>query len=205
MLESNAGAAPTRETPKWTGILTHRDPKGRFSVRFATDWAWFVIDEPIGTAVGATREGVGAYPNPEDPNTLLTMWVAPLDVAVRAEDYPELAEGVDAGLSAHEECQVLATEDVTIDNLLKFVRVYTFRDGEVTRKRQQWLIYAHTWLFCLTWQGSTVEEYEYWYAMANQTFHTMDLPQELMFATDRDFADVYESPKSAEAGETLEN
>ena len=64
--------------------------------------------------------------------------------------------------------------------------------SDVTRKRQQWLIYAHTWLFSLTWQGSTVEEYEHWYAMANQTFHTLDMPQELMFATDRDFADAYE-------------
>ena len=59
-------------------------------------------------------------------------------------------------------------------------------------------IYAHTWLFSLTWQGSSVEEYEYWYAMANQSFHTLEMPQELMFATDRDFADAYQASDPTE-------
>ena len=204
MIDPNAGALPARETPKWTGILTHRDPKGRFAVRFATDWSWFEIDREWNLE-DARCEGVGAAPNPEDPATVLEMWVAPLGFAVRAEDFADLRESVEASLANLDGCQILGTEDILIDNLVKFVRVYTFREGDVTRKRQQWLIYAHTWLFSLTWQGSSVEEYEYWYAMANQTFHTLDMPQELMFATDRDFADAYGGADAAEGGEMRDN
>lgn len=192
MSEPPAGAPAVRETPKFTGIRTHRDPKGRFSVRFATDWAWFDIDDPIATAEGARREGVGAYPNVDDLATVITMWVAPLDTPVRATDLVDLREGVEDGLASLEDCRIVASEDVVLDNLVKFIRVYTFREGEVTRKRQQWLLYAHTWLLCLTWQGSTVEEYDYWFAMANQTFHTMELPHELMFATDSAYTESYE-------------
>ncbi len=197
MLEPHAGGPPVRETPKWTGILTHRDPKGRFSVRFATDWAWFDIDRPWNVD-DARCEGVGAAPNPEDPASVLEMWVAPLGFAVREGDFAELRDSVETSLANLDSCQVLGSEDIVIDNLIKFVRVYTFREGDVTRKRQQWLIYAHTWLFSLTWQGSSVEEYEYWYAMANQSFHTLEMPQELMFATDRDFADAYQASDPTE-------
>lgn len=192
MTEPATGTTPARATPKFTGIRTHRDPQGRFAVRFATDWGWFDIDEPIGTAEGARREGVGAAPDPGDPATVIAMWVAPLDTPVRAEDLADLRDGVDEGLAALEGCQVLDTEDIVLDNLVKFVRVYTFREGDATRKRQQWLLYAHKWLLCLTWQGSSIGEYDYWYAMANQTFHTMDIPQELMFATDRNYSDAYD-------------
>lgn len=197
MLEPHAGGPHVRETPKWTGILTHRDPKGRFSVRFATDWAWFDIDRPWNVD-DARCEGVGAAPNPEDPASVLEMWVAPLGFAVREGDFAELRDSVETSLANLDSCQVLGSEDIVIDNLIKFVRVYTFREGDVTRKRQQWLIYAHTWLFSLTWQGSSVEEYEYWYAMANQSFHTLEMPQELMFATDRDFADAYQASDPTE-------
>ena len=89
MIDPNAGALPARETPKWTGILTHRDPKGRFAVRFATDWSWFEIDRPWNLE-DARCEGVGAAPNPEDPATVLEMWVAPLGFARSEEHTSEL-------------------------------------------------------------------------------------------------------------------
>ena len=38
------------------------------------------------------------------------------------------------------------------------------------RKRKQWLLYVDRWLQCLTWQGATARAYEYWFAMANQSF-----------------------------------
>lgn len=174
-----------RETPKFTGVRTHRDPQGRFSVRFATDWAWFTIDEAVGLDGASRREGIGALPNPDDAASYLSMWVTPLTVAVTADDLADLRDGVEEGLESLQGCQVIDTEDIILDNLVKFVRVYSYRDGDSVRKRQQWLIYAHNLLLCLTWQGSSLAEYDYWYAMANHTFMTMELPPELWFATDR--------------------
>ncbi|MEN9615037.1 MAG: hypothetical protein RL022_459, partial [Chloroflexota bacterium] len=52
MTENGTGSGDVRETPKFTGVRTHRDEKGRYSVRFATDWQWFTIDEPIGDPDG---------------------------------------------------------------------------------------------------------------------------------------------------------
>ena len=196
MTENGTGSGDVRETPKFTGVRTHRDEKGRYSVRFATDWQWFTIDEPIGDPDGVRREGIGAAPNAADPSSALTMWVTPLETSVTVEDLADLREGVDQGLVSLEGSLILSTEDLVLDNLIKFVRVYTFREGDATRKRQQWLLYVDRWLMCLTWQGSSVEEYDYWYAMANHTFMTMELPPELWFATDRDLAGLNREPES---------
>jgi hypothetical protein len=42
------------------------------------------------------------------------------------------------------------------------------------------------WQIALTYQGSSPEEYEYWFALANYSFATFTIPEALWFATDRD-------------------
>jgi hypothetical protein len=207
-----------RETPKFTGVTTYRDPLGRFSIRYPSDWATFEIRDGLpplskraqralqtregrarqtakvlATARKANeaqpipaREGFGFAPNPADPHTSFTVWVSPLAERVVAEDLPELKAGVDAGLAALQQCRIEAAQDDTLSNLVKFERIYTFHDGEATRKRKQWLLYVDTWMMCLTYQGSSPEEFQYWYAMANQSFFGFELPYELWFMTDRD-------------------
>jgi hypothetical protein len=140
----------------------------------------------------AAREGIGFAPNVQDPATVFTVWVSPLPANVVAEDLEELREGVEAALQALEDCHVdVATENV-FGNLIRFERVYTFRERQgpddpgAIRKRKQWLLYVDRWLLCLTWQGSNEEEYDYWFAMANQTFLTFEIPEALWFATDRE-------------------
>jgi hypothetical protein len=197
-----------RETPKFTGITTYADPQGRFTFRYPTDWHAFDIKEVAGegerqspdtSAVESPpapvqalviREGLGVVPNPDDPDTLLTAWVAPLEEHVIAEDLDDLKAGVDAGLAELEDCHVEASSDTVLGNLIKFERIYTFRDPATgaTRKRKQWLLYVDEWLMSLTWQGSSPEEYQYWLAMANQSFFSFNIPEALWFATDRDLA-----------------
>ncbi len=199
-----------RDTPKFTGISTYRDPLGRFSIRYPSDWNMFEIREGVPARRGKlrkarvanskrlateanplpVREGIGFSPDPEDTHTAFTMWVSPLAEAVVAEDFAELRQGVDAGLEALEDCQVESADDDILSNLIKFERIYTFREGGETRKRKQWLLYVDTWLMCLTWQGSSPETYSYWLAMANQSFLTFELPHGLWFAVDRELAAV---------------
>lgn len=38
----------------------------------------------------------------------------------------------------------------------------------------------------LVWQGSTVDEYDYWLPMGNYSYATFEIPEALWFATDRD-------------------
>jgi hypothetical protein len=54
------------------------------------------------------------------------------------------------------------------------------------RKRKVWAMYVGKWLIVMTYQGETVEEWEYWYAMANQSFFHFVIPPELWFSMDRD-------------------
>ena len=244
---SNVPAAPAatlarRETPKFTGITIHHDPRGRFTIRYPSDWHVFEInsDVPVTEVVSdgalaaggkkaatgarrprrsrrgkpeppriAAREGIGFAPNAEDPATVFTAWAAPLHERVVAEDLDDLREGVEEALRLLDDCQVeVATENV-FGNLIRFERVYTFGErvagsqaddtGEAgdagqtsrdapaaVRKRKQWLLYVDRWLICVTWQGSSIEEYEYWFAMANQSFLTFEIPEALWFATDRE-------------------
>jgi hypothetical protein len=203
------------ETPKFTGISSYRDHLGRFSIRYPTDWHTYEIRQGVSARRGhnrkarrnspgkgsapaprsptaedplPARDGIGFAPDPADPHTSFSAWVSPQGESVVAEDLEVLRSGVDAGLEALDDCRIEHAADDVLSNLVKFERIYTFREGESVRKRKQWLLYVDTWLMCLTWQGSSPEAYHYWYAMANHSFHSFELPQALWFATDRDLA-----------------
>ncbi|HEX2037076.1 MAG TPA: hypothetical protein VHS99_23090 [Chloroflexota bacterium] len=217
-----------KETPKFTGITIHRDPRGRFVVRYPTGWHTFEIrsDEPLvdssafrvprselsanselGTANGelepAGREGIGFAPDAHDPHTALTVWAAPLEEPAVAEDLEPLKAGLDEGLRQLDDCRVELASDTVLGNLLRFERIYTFRERPqhtpspiarsngaeappAVRKRKQWLLYVDRWLLCVTWQGSDPQTYDYWLAMANQCFLTFEIPEALWFYTDRE-------------------
>lgn len=197
-----------RESPKFTGIIIYRDPLGRFSVRYPKHWRFFELQggpadsDEVSSRLLTSREGVGFAPDPQHPHTAFTVWVAPLEHAVVAEDVEELKEGVEAGLQALNECRVDDASEVVLGNLIKFERVYTFRErlgsngSGALRRRKQWLLYVEKWLMCLTWQGSSPEEYQYWFAMANYSFLTFEIPEALWFATDRDLAGVHSAAAS---------
>ena len=175
----------TRQPPQFRGVSTYQDPLGRFSFRYPTDWQQFDLEG---------REGVMFAPNADDLQTSFTAWVTPLEHAVVAEDLEHLRAGVSEGLAKLADCKVDSASDVVLGNLIKFERVFTFRDDGALRKRKLWLLYVDKWLIVLTWQGSSEEEYEYWLAMANYSFATFNLPEALWFAIDRDL--VGHTPES---------
>ena len=207
MTERMTKQATERETPKFTGTTQYRDPLGRFSFWYPTDWTVFEISQGVPKTRGKkskarvaaakrateenplpVREGFGAAPSPDDPHTSVSCWVSPLPEKVVAEDFAELKQGVDEGFKALAGCTVELAQDDLLGNLVKFERVYTFSEGGEVRKRRQWLLYVDTWLMSLTYQGSSPEEYKYWLAMANYSFQTFQLPEALWYATDRTLA-----------------
>lgn len=167
----------TRQPPRFSGVTTYRDPLGRFSLRFPTDWHQFDVEG---------KEGVMYLPSLDDPETSFAAWVSQLEHAVVAEDLEELKIGVDEGLAQLTDSNVEAASEVVLGNLIKFERIFTFHQGEAIRRRKIWILYVDTWLIVLTWQGSSPEEYEYWFSMANYSFATFLIPEALWFATDRD-------------------
>ena len=112
---------------------------------------------------------------------------------------------MDEGLRALPGCAVVSGSERVLGNLLRFERIYTFRDDApgaaapgappAERKRKQWLLYVDRWLLCLTWQGASAPAYEHWFAMANQSFLTFEIPQALWFFTDRELLATLPRPE----------
>jgi hypothetical protein len=168
----------TRPTPKFVGVDTYRDGQGRYSVRFPSDWHQFDID--------FGRDGRLFSPSATNTHTYVAIWIDQLQFTAEANDATDLAEAFEKGLAQLPACTILERSDTVIGNLIKFERFYTFDDNGVTRKRKVWAMYVDKWLMVLTYQGETVDEWEHWYGMANQSFHHFVIPTELWYATDRD-------------------
>lgn len=182
----------SRPTPKFIGIDTYRDPMGRYTVRFPIDWHQFDID--------FGRDGKLFSPSASNTNTYVAVWVEQMEFSADGKDAPVLAKSFNQGLSQLADCTILEQDDVVIGNLIKLERFYTFNDNGVIRKRKVWAMYVGKWLMVLTFQGETVEEWEHWYAMANQSFHHFVIPPELFFAMDKDLMQSSEKPPKVARG-----
>jgi hypothetical protein len=169
-----------RPPPRYYGVRTYRDPHGRFSFQYPSDWHVFELEE--------NRDGLMVSPEAENPQTWFSVWISQLELNVVAEDLEDLKDGVDEGLSQLPEIKVESASEETLNSLIKFERIYTFREGDMIRKRKSWLLYVDTWLMVVTYQGANEEEYAYWLPMGNYSFFRFELPEALWFATDRDLS-----------------
>lgn len=167
-----------RPTPKFTGIDTYSDVQGRYTVRHPSDWHKFDLDFGL--------EGALFSPSATNTNTYVAVWCQGLEFAAEARDADDIAKAFDEGLQQLTDYTQIEGDNVVLGNLIKLERFYTFNDNGVVRKRKVWAMYVGKWLIVLTYQGETVEEWEYWYAMANQSFFHFVIPPELWFAMDRD-------------------
>lgn len=161
--------------PQFTGITTYDDPEGRFAFRHP--WGWH-RSELEG------RDGVIVRPEEDDQATYFAVAVAKLEVSVVADDLPALREGFEAGLAELTDVEVEGADDQNYNDIVKIERTFTFTEGGQRRKRRVWAMHADTWQYLVAFQGSTVEEYQYWLPMGNYCFTAFTLPQALWFATD---------------------
>lgn len=168
----------TRPTPKFTGVDTYKDRLGRYTVRYPSDWHIFDIE--------AKPDGVLFSPSANNTHTYVAAWAEDLGFDVEAKDLNDIVKAFDQGLESLDACDIIESNDVVIGNLIKLERFYTYNDNGVIRKRKVWAMYVSHWLMVLTYQGETIEEWEHWYPMANQSYFHFVIPMELWFASDRD-------------------
>ncbi|GAB4114455.1 MAG: hypothetical protein Fur005_46410 [Roseiflexaceae bacterium] len=185
-----------RPTPKFTGVDTYRDPKGRFQFRFPMNWHRYDLADK--------REGVLFSPESSNPQNWFSVWITDLKEKIVAEDMPVLRKGVEQGLSQLSNVQVEYATDDTLQNLVKFERIFTFDQNGTTRKWRQWQLYVDRWLMVVTFQGETPAEYDYWFPIANHSFLNFVLPEALWYAVDRDLAGVNRpgTPSAASSDDT---
>jgi hypothetical protein len=127
-------------------------------------------------------------PEPEDPTTWFAVWSTRLPDIVVAEDVDVMREGVEEGLSKLTDLNVGSSSQDILGNLLRFQRIYTFREVAAVRKRKVWMLYVYKWLFTLIAQGASVAEYQHWSMMLEDCFDDFDLAPTLWFASDRELA-----------------
>jgi hypothetical protein len=166
--------------PRFTGVDTYQDPKGRYQFRFASDWYRYELD--------GHPEGVmfSPYPNQTSPKTFVSAYAVPLEFDVVAEDLEDLSVAVQEGLQQFQSLNIEQSTDDAYGNLLKFDRTFTFQEDDAVRKRHTWILYVGKWQIVFAYQGESIEDYEYWLPMGNTMYFHIKIPDELWFATDRD-------------------
>lgn len=174
--------------PRFTGLTSSTDPQGRYEFRHPAGWVRSALDHDL--------DGVIVRPEPDDEATYFAVAVTDLQVPVVADDLAALRGGFDAGISRLADLSVEHTVDTTYNEIIKLERTFTFAEDGATRRRRVWVLYADHWQFVVAFQGSTVEEYDYWLPMGNSCFTAFELPQALWFATDPTVSDP-ESPATS--------
>jgi hypothetical protein len=185
-------------TPRFTGVGTFSDIDNRFQFRYPTDWTRFDVDNKRGGVI------FSPYGDEAEPKTFVTGYADDLDFKVVAEDMADLSLAVDEGLKQMNMASLELSTDTAFGNLLKFERVFTFREGDALRKRRIWIMYVDRFLIVLAYQGESVEDYDFWLPMGNTMFYHMKIPDSFWFATDRDLggAGIDQSSKPGDDAST---
>jgi hypothetical protein len=162
-------------------LRTFRDPQGRFQFRYPAGWHVHELADE--------RDGIMVSPEAENPQTWFAVWATQLQDRVVAGDLAVLQEGVDEGLYQLPDLLLESSSERLFGNLIRFERVYTFRENGAMRQRKVWILYVYKWAFALVAQGATPEEYEYWSLMLQNCIHEFNLAPALWFASDPDYED----------------
>jgi hypothetical protein len=175
------------DRPRFTGVDTYSDRLSRFQFRFPSDWRRHDIEGQPDSVL------FSPYVHEESPRTFISAYVEPLDYEAVAEDLKDLSEAVNEGLQQMDGFALEQATDDALNNLLKFDRTFTFRENGETRKRRTWIMYVSKLQFVFTYQGESVDDYEFWLPMGNTFYFNVKLPDSLWFATDRTLSGL---PKS---------
>jgi hypothetical protein len=166
--------------PVFTGVDTFSDVHGRYQFRYPSDWLRYELDgHPDGVIFSP-------YPNKAEPKTFVSAYALALDFDVQAEDMEDLSAAVGEGLQQFDDLHLEHSADAAFGNLLKFDRTFTFREGNMVRKRHVWILYVGKLQIVFAYQGESIADYEYWLPMGNTMFFHTKIPDSLWFATDRD-------------------
>ena len=155
------------ERPAFEGAILAPDTEWRYYFWYPKGWHRYQLTDG--------REGILCSPHAQDPTTYFSVHVQKLAAAVEPDDIDVLREGIEEGLSQLPDLNVESAHSSQTTDGIRFERVYTFSDGDVTRKRRIRLIYRGNRLYSLMSQGSTIDEYERWLSMLNYCHLTFRL------------------------------
>jgi hypothetical protein len=153
--------------PAFAGLVLEQNAEWRYYFWYPKGWHRYDL--------GDGRQGVLCSPQGHDPTTYFSVQVQELPTVVQAEDLNILREGVEEGLAQLPGLSVESAQESCSEACITFERIYTYRDGPLTRKRRIQLFYAGTKLYSLMSQGSTEAEYTHWLSMLNYCHLTFQI------------------------------
>jgi hypothetical protein len=153
--------------PAFEGLILEQNEEWHYHFWYPKGWSRYDLT--------GDKTGVLCSPNAQDPTTYFSVETLRLPVAARPEDVDTLRQGIEEGLSSLPDLKVDSADDSSGGARLVFERLFTFRDGEMVRKRRIRLMYVGATLYSLTAQGEDEHAYEYWLSMLNYSFRTFEL------------------------------
>jgi len=154
-------------TPVFTGLVLHEDKTWGFNFWYPDGWYRFDFTDG--------REGVLYAPDAQDWTTSFSVEVKDIGMKVEEGDLPDLLEGFSEGLRKLPDVQIEWQDHWIIGSLTGLEAKYTFREGDVVRKRWVRLLYEGTRQFHVVAQGATVDEYRYWEPMLFEAMMTLKI------------------------------
>lgn len=145
------------EGPWYTGMYTHNDEAGGYSIVIPTDWHKLPLKKGI--------VGLMYSPYPDDLNTSVLTQKHTLKYTVKTSDLILLRDSFEQGVKALPGVEIEKFEATYSDTVNVFDAIFTFLDGEVRRKRWVRNIYWAEAQLIVIVQGRTPEDYDYWLPM----------------------------------------
>jgi hypothetical protein len=164
--------------PAFEGLILEQNEEWRYHFWYPKGWHRYDLT--------GDKTGVLCSPNAQNPTTYFSVETSRLPVAARLEDVEVLRQGIEEGLSSLPGFSLESADESSSGARLTFERVFTFRDGDVVRKRRIRLVYVGATLYSLIAQGEDEHAYTYWLSMLNYCYHTFELGLFDMSALSRD-------------------
>jgi hypothetical protein len=152
--------------PAFEGLVLEQNKEWRYYFWYPKGWHRYDLSDGR----------VGALCSPEvEATTFFSVEVQALPFSVQPDDLDTLREGVEEGLSRLPGLVVESAQESCAGGLITFERLYTFQDGDVTRKRRIRLLYSGNKQYSLISQGGTERAYARYLSMLNYCQLTFEL------------------------------
>jgi hypothetical protein len=159
------GKTSDKKLPAFRGLNWYRDR--HFSFFRPINWTRFEWSDD--------RQGVLFGPSPDDPATLFAVDVKDLGLEVTSADLDDLMAGFISGIEQLPDNRIETQEKWVAGVVIGLEAKYTFREGEVVRKRWIRVLYQDTRQITVTAQGATVKDFDYWLPMFFEAMMTFKI------------------------------
>lgn len=153
--------------PAYTGVNSHHDNKGGYSVWIPSDWTQYKLKR--------NHRGFLFSPYKDDLNTSILVEKHKLKFSVTLDDLPTLREGFRDGILKLPGAEI-ESEDEHLTEMISFFEAhFTFLEDDNRRKRWVRNIYWGDGQLVVIAQGRTPEDFEYWLPMFFNSIYTLDI------------------------------